>query len=423
MSLNAILSTILVALALASTGSAQGKTLILVITDDMDYEHNSRYGSSAAHTPTINKILRKGTTFTRAWVHPRCAPSLATILTGLRPETHGRYYNAKIGGNAPPVNLSQSWPLLLEQAGWRGYQGGKWWYEDPLLLGFEAKSADRDTFVREGQDDLFAWLESLDSADDAFVWWAPRMPHRPHNPPAEHLARIDRDSIPIPPWIKIGDRLRFKQDEQKFLAMVAWLDTSLRDLGRILKETGRNQNMSLVYLHDNGLAMGHISKGSPYEKGIRSPITIVSDSTQNGTLLPNLVSIVDVAPTLLDLASVVDPYPREGVSLLPELEGAPSRSHIVEAAYPSHAPALDWRNEVLAVTVTDGRYKLIRWVKDVRPQDTDTLRIAHDFVDFPIRNAGDQEVYDLRMDLHERSPLNRPEIESQLGSILDTFLE
>lgn len=166
---------------LLMTTVARADTILVVIADDMDPAHIDRYPNSS---PTLRKIQRQGTTYPLGWVPAKCAPSLATMLTGLHGRQHGRFYNSTTGDPAI-VDVSSGWPRALQDAGWRGYLGGKWWYGDTGAAGFETRDpgATHADFARTGQDHLYAWLDGLDPGDDAFIWWAPLMPHTPHNAP------------------------------------------------------------------------------------------------------------------------------------------------------------------------------------------------------------------------------------------------
>ena len=68
--------------------------IVLLISDDDDYEHFGFMGSEIAHTPTLDRLATAGTLFTTAHCPaPLCRPSLASILSGRLPHQHGIYAN------------------------------------------------------------------------------------------------------------------------------------------------------------------------------------------------------------------------------------------------------------------------------------------------------------------------------------------
>ena len=66
--------------------------IVLLISDDDDYEHFGFMGSKIAQTPTLDKLVANGTLFTTAHCPaPLCRPSLASMLSGRMPHQHGIY--------------------------------------------------------------------------------------------------------------------------------------------------------------------------------------------------------------------------------------------------------------------------------------------------------------------------------------------
>ena len=126
-------------------------------------------------------------------------------------------------------------------------------------------------FVRTSQDQLFAFLDEVEERP-FFVWWSPNLPHRPHKPPARLRRRFDRANIQAPDWIAPEDRAEFARLEAISFAMEAWLDEGVAQLMGKLEERKLRERTMVVFLIDNGWANGWVSKGSPYEKGLRTPL-------------------------------------------------------------------------------------------------------------------------------------------------------
>lgn len=382
--------------------------ILLIIADDMDNEHFEHL-HPAVQAPNLARMRRRGTTFPTAWMHPRCAPSLASILTGIRPEDHGRYFNRDETPAQRNADIARSFPRLLKQAGYRSYKGGKWWFGDFRDAGFEAGEPTPNQFVRHGQQSLFDWLGTLEESERFFLWWAPQIPHVPHNPPEEHLQAIDVDAIPIPDHILPSQVEDYLASEVLSLAMVRWLDTALGELGDELNRLNRADNLLVIFCIDNGFSNSLISKGSPYEKSWNSPITLVfrGQIPRNETR-PHLVSVVDLYPTILDYAKLPLPGNLPGRSLRIPIEtpDAPWRRHLIEAAWPASSFQPGWRGEVYSLAIRSQTWKLISWLSDLDGANNTRYRITHRLQPFPTRRRGQLELYNLKQDPYELNDLS-----------------
>ena len=116
------------------------QNIVLVISDDHDYEHFGFMGSKIAHTPTLDKLAAAGTLFTTAhYPAPLCRPSLASMLSGRMPHQHGIYGNylakAGIGNDLTKLDPKGSLANQLKDAGYATYATGKYWEGDPRAMG------------------------------------------------------------------------------------------------------------------------------------------------------------------------------------------------------------------------------------------------------------------------------------------------
>lgn len=381
--------------------------ILLVIADDMDYDHFG-FRSPAAHTPTLDMLAAGGCVIERAWMAPKCAPSLAAILTGQHPHENGRFYNRLASGAEIPLDHTETFVRYLDNAGYNTYCGGKWWEAEPTLLGFDAAQADQANFVRNGQNHLLEWLDGVPPDESFFIWWAPLLPHLPHNPRQHHLDLIDPARIVVPDYIAEADRAEFIQKEHVLLAMTAWLDEGLEELLDHLHMLGRRENLLVVVCIDNGWSNGRVSKGSLYEKGMQSPLIFTHATlVPPGTSRRELASIVDIHPTILDFAGVQAAPRSDGLSLRPIIEGRSTvwRTRLIEAAYPGIAYSDRWTDEVYGLAVRTDRFKFIGYLRDVREEDNYILRIHHILAPFPRHLRNDQELFDLSTDRVETANL------------------
>jgi uncharacterized sulfatase len=406
------------ALAAAACAEQPGRrpNVVLLVADDMDPEHFGFAGHPLAQTPTLDELARTGVLFTHGFVPmSRCRPAQASLLTGLWPHQNGVYFNVGIDHIDPETSLAR----LLQRAGYATVGEGKFWEPDPRAMGFSNLAiANYTTFVRQDQQHLFDWLERTPRETPFFVWWAPELPHVPHDPPAELLARVLLESIPIPEWFE-GDeaaRAEFRARERVLLAMDAWLDRGVAELRAKLAELGELEETLFVFLSDNGWANGCVSKGWGLDKGLRTPMIVCWPAgLATSARLDDLVSPVDLYATILDYAGAPIPAHCEGQSLRARLEGRAGqpRAALYGALYPL-APTADLADparDAYGLWARTPRWKFILALKDVRAaadagseageREDIKVSLAPDFT----RRRGEIELYDLANDPHERTNL------------------
>jgi len=427
--------------AVSATQAAEQPNIVLIISDDHDYEHLGFMGNTYVHTPTLDRLAEAGTVFTTAHLPmSRCHPTLASFLSGRWPHQTGIYYNY----GTEKLDPHNSLPNLLKKAGYATYVEGKYWEGDPRAMGFtHGAGKTARTFVRKGQDNLFAFIDEVAGKRPMFIWWAPLIPHTPHNPPQKYRDLYDPAKMPVPGYIssrkppadaptpeasrpsqakgkppakrkRPGAARRrggFRQRELLSYAMEAWLDDGVRQLVDKLKDAGQQNNTMFVFVIDNGWCNGLVSKGSPFEKGVRTPIFFSLPGTvPAGRRFDDLVSTLDVYPTILDYAGVEIPKTAAGHSLRGRIEGRPfePREVLFGAIYPAFATKGAERPErdVYAMYVRTKKWKYIYFVQDVVPQRNGSyFRIQSIETDYPARKAGDQDLYDLENDPYEQNNL------------------
>ena len=383
--------------------------IVLIISDDHDNQHLGFMGNKIVHTPNLDRLAQGGTVFTRAHLPmSRCHPTLASFLSGRWPHQTGVYHNF----GTKKLDPANSLPRLLKGAGYVTYVEGKYWEGDPREMGFtHGKGESANTFVREGQADLFAFIDEVGGRKPMFIWWAPKIPHLPHNPPQEYLALFDQKEIPVPPWIGEDRRESFLEKEHLSLAMEAWLDDGIGRLEEKLREKGVYDNTLFVFVIDNGWSNGFVSKGSAFEKGVRTPVFFSwAPRIKGGQRFDCLTSTLDIYPTILDYAGVRTPASAVGNNLRPIIDGktTKNRKRLFGAIYPAFVTKTDERPErdIYALYVRDERWKYIFFVQDVvASRNRSYFRIQWIETDYPARRKGAEDLYDLQADPSERTNL------------------
>lgn len=401
---------------------AEKPNIVYVISDDHDYEHLGFMGNKFVHTPTLDRMANDGAVFETAHLPmSRCHPTLASFLSGRWPHQTGIYYNYGEKKLSPENSL----PNQLKGAGYATYVEGKFWEGDPRVMGFtHGAGKTAKTFVRKGQDDLFAFVDEVGGKKPMFIWWAPLIPHTPHNPPQKYRDLYQWPKMPVPSYLKNREfkgpipggeakAAAWKKKERLSYAMEAWLDDGLSQLVAKLKAAGQLKNTMFVFVIDNGWCNGLASKGSPFEKGVRTPVFFSLPGTiKSGQRFDRLISTHDIYPTILDYAEAEIPKRAAGRSLRPVMEGREpkSRETLFGAIYPAFATKDDNRPErdVYALYARTKEWKYIFYTQDVQQKRNGKyFRIQSIETAFPERAKGDEDLYNLSSDPYELKNLSK----------------
>lgn len=327
----------LVSATIPATAETPPPNVVLIISDDQAWTDFGFMGHPHIETPNLDRLARESLVFTHGYVPSSlCCPSLATMITGRYPFEHG------ITGNEPPrpdgrsrrdaqyqadlnemINLidrSPALPRLLKARGYRSFQSGKWWLGDYTRGGFTHGMTHGDAARggRHGDDGLTIGRATMQPIFDFiaetgespfFVWYAPLLPHAPHNPPAYLVEKYSQKTESI--------------HTARYWAMCEWFDSTCGELFDHLEQTGQTENTIVLFVTDNGWiqrpgAAGYAprSKRSPYEGGIRTPMMIRWPQHIAPRTVDAPVSSIDIAPTILKACGVMPPPQMSGVDLL-----------------------------------------------------------------------------------------------------------
>ena len=346
---------------------------LFILTDDQA-RHAVGYTTPAVHTPHIDALARDGIIFDHAYVAtPICAASRASMLTGLCPQQH-EAISLNGYGFWRNVVRTKRFKTLAHRLGDAGYTTafyGKSHLGDPKEYGFQIGEE-----LNVGNDDpTFAsasrFLSEHQSDSAPFLLWvAPHQPHVPLLPEQEWLdlykdtdLRAARNFRESPPPGSIYNQglpgERYYRDSaftknyhnlssgpprteetileftRAYYATISRLDSQVGALVDQLKATGHYENTVIVYLSDNGYFLGNHGLGNKitmHEESVGVPMFIHWNRlAEPHTRSAELVSTLDLYPTLLDLAGAPAPGYLPGVSLARLLKygaGMPIRPYV-----------------------------------------------------------------------------------------------
>ncbi len=336
---------ILTALALAcplsfpvSSAAERPPNIVLILGDDQAWSDYGFMGHPEIRTPHLDQLAARSLVFERGYVaSPLCRPSLASMLTGRYPQEHGVTGNDVDGSNDRerldvPVRATfhkvPSFVKLLTSNGYLAHQSGKWWEGSHADGGFthgmmprpaRHGSAESLAIGREGMKPVTDFIDHAVAEEKPFfVWYAPFLPHTPHNPPARLLEKY-----------QVPGRA---DDVAKYYAMCEWFDETCGELLGHLENKGLGRNTVILFACDNGWAAASSnrddpaqknwkgyalrSKGSPYENGIRTPIMISWPGKIAPARATGFAHTVDFFPTIAAIAGLERPAGLPGIDLL-----------------------------------------------------------------------------------------------------------
>lgn len=314
------------------------RNVVLYLVDTLRADRLGCYGYGKPVSPRIDAFAREATLFRRAVAQsPWTRPSMATILTGLLPRTHG--VHRKRHALAPEaVTLAEA----LKGKGYRtagfvtngnvaksfGFGQGFDTYE--LLP--RKRSAAMDVHARAA-----AWLE--EKADAPFFLYLHTVePHAPYAPPEpfrqrfapgvrdealtrmSFLRRLQEGKIPATPELR-RDLLALYDAE------IAANDAAFGELIDLLVRKGLWKDTMIVFVSDHGeefLDHGGWEHGKTlHTEMLDVPLIVRIPWIGNGKVLDRLAQHADVVPTILSAVGLPVPAAVEGRSLLPWMAGAP----------------------------------------------------------------------------------------------------
>jgi arylsulfatase K len=193
------------------------------------------------------------------------------------------------------------------------------------------------------------WLDenARDSEQPFMLYCGLNLPHPPFPTTRTWLDRIDPAQVTLPPYERelhpVMDFMRVRKGcvgaftaeeilriRRTYYAMIAELDAMIGALLDKVTELGLWDSTYVIYVSDHGeMNMEHRQhlKNALYEPSARVPIIVAGPGVRRGAVVDDLVSLIDVYPTLMDMAGLTTPQGLTGCSLMPKLAGgkAPGR--------------------------------------------------------------------------------------------------
>ncbi len=246
---------LLVCLLLAGCLQVQSKptkrpNIVFIFSDDHAVQAIGAYGSGLNQTPNIDRIAAEGVLFTQSFCgNSICAPSRATVLTGLHTHKNGQRTNRTAFDGK-----QRTFPKLLRTAGYQTALIGKWhlrstptgfdhWdiltgqgnYYNPVFKTPEGKKRIEGYVTDIITDKSLAWLEQRDPGKPFLLMCQHKAPHRTWAPAPRHLRLFEGKSFAEPATLfdKLENRSSLlKKNEMSIRDYFYWdYDLKVRDSG------------------------------------------------------------------------------------------------------------------------------------------------------------------------------------------------
>jgi arylsulfatase A-like enzyme len=340
------------------------------------------------HSPNLDRLASRGVLFTNAHcAAPLCNPSRTALMTGVRPSTSGVYLNSQPFRQSAVLKDAVTLPMHLRAHGYTAIGSGKIYhgaFPDPQSWDDYSPSQKRTTPPGAGPDPAalplngiprtaqFDWgpinASDEDMSDGKVAAWASQQlgkrhgkplflacgifrPHLPWYVPKKYFDMYPLDEIVLPkvkeddlndvPTIgkkfarPDGDHRRviefgqWKKAVQSYLASITFADAMVGKVLRALETGPMSTDTMLVLWSDHGWHLGeklHWRKFTLWEEATRNVLMMTAPGiTKPGGRCARPSSLLDVYPTICDVAGVPKPHSLEGTSLMTLLRDPSAR--------------------------------------------------------------------------------------------------
>lgn len=340
---------IVVLLCWASSSWAQqneGRRLrpnILWITCEDLSPHLGCYGDSIVSTPTLDKLAAHGVRYTNVFATAGvCAPSRSAIITGMYQQSIGTQHMRTLrpAGSpdwAYPPGLTgysavvpagvKCFPEYLRAAGYYCSNNAKEDYQfiAPLTVWDESSPNAHWRNRKDGNQAFFSVFNFM-TTHESQVWARAKEP-----------LMVDPDKVLVPPYYP--DIPEVRKDIARHLTNVMVLDKQVGELLHQLEEDGLTDNTIIFFFSDHGDGLPYV-KRELYDRGLKVPFLIQFAENfpalnhydnRKGIVDDQLISFVDLAPTMLSLTGIEIPGHLQGQAFLGKARASKKREYIFAA--------------------------------------------------------------------------------------------
>lgn len=306
-----------------SPGSCAGFNVLFVTLDTTRADHLGYAGYKNAKTPMLDALAAQSFVFEHAISHsPLTLPSHASMMTGRLPIAHGIRDNAGFFLDEKEITLAEIFKQagyrtaafissFVLDSGWRIDQGFDSYYDDFNLASFqESGPGQLQRRAEETETEASRWLEQ-NRSNKFFCWVHFYDPHEPYDPP---------------------EPFKTEFSQRPYDGEIAYMDDVFGRLMKKLQDLGIRERTIIVVAGDHGESLGE--HGEPthsiliYNSTQHVPL-ILSVPGKKAVRINNVVGLIDIAPTLLDLTGLPSTNSMQGTSLLAKMNEREDRARMI----------------------------------------------------------------------------------------------
>jgi arylsulfatase A-like enzyme len=366
----------------AEGDASQRPDIVFIIVDDLNDWIGCLGGHPDAQSPNIDALAENGMLFSQAYCNaPQCRPSRTSLLYGTYPFNTGTYFNAKFAKETRSLNPTLQ--QFFMRHGYRVASGGKVFHGNPGNDGDSLLKKPKDPRPPAGKDSFGAANPpsdgyALDVTDEEMgdykvAQWASQQwktvtdkplfmsvgfyrPHRPLQVPKPWFDQFPVETIrrPAEPegkddWDDLSEFAKnlarshahkafhkglsdhesivkngqWDETIQAYHASIAFVDKQIGRFLESLKKNPRGRNTYVMLVSDHGWHLGekkHWCKGAIWEQTTHVPFIVSGPGIEGGTTCLQPASLIDVYPSLVDLAGIEVPEWLDGKSVKPQLD-------------------------------------------------------------------------------------------------------
>ncbi|MBW2976271.1 sulfatase-like hydrolase/transferase [Candidatus Woesearchaeota archaeon] len=366
--------------------------VILLVIDALRSDHLGINGYSRDTSPNIDKIANEGVLFSNAITPtPSSTPSIASMMTGLYPHSHGLRFIHRQKLNPKITTLAE----ILQTHGYKtiGHDLGS--VGDGIEKGFEEFSLLRwriSNKIRRTIKKLFYRNYKIEQAEELTLFAKKQIKkhrnkkfflylhyddlHWPYEPPKPFGEMFDPDYTGdhiFNDWdnkIKRGDMI-FNNPLPKeeiyhaiahYDGLIRFIDRQIGDLIRFLEEMNLKDKTLIVITADHGESLGEHNLHFQhtvclYEEGIRIPLIISSPDIKQPKKIETQVQSIDIMPTILDILGITLIETIDGKSLIPLVNGGGDNRKYL---FGENGELLFKQNNRIFIPGIKGKWRMIR---------------------------------------------------------------
>ena len=398
-------------LASAQVVASERPNIVVIVADDLGWADVGYHGGNI-DTPSLDKLAEQGVQLNRFYTTPICSPTRAALMTGRDPMRLGVAYGVIMPWDNIGVNPAEH--FMPESFGAAGYQTamvGKWhlghaqmtyhpnergfdhfyghlhtevgFYppfanvggKDFQVNGVTADDEGYETYLLA--DEVSRYIRERDTQKPFFIYMPFIAPHTPLDAPVELQEKYKDIDTDLPParsnqtdsTRRISKMLMRESARPMYAAVVDGMDQAIGQVLNTLDEEGLSDNTIVLFFSDNGGAAYSYGgadnaplrggKGETFEGGIR----VVSlmrwpEKLQGGQIFDQVMTVMDVFPTLADAAGVdpLNTFEFDGSSLWPSINEGTTHAREDMIMFASEIPIYG----SFKLTAFDDTWKLVQ---------------------------------------------------------------